>query len=43
MNPKEQVKVFCLQVEHMFDMVYPDWEAQDSMDVAAVEDRIGEI
>lgn len=43
MNPDEQVKVFCLEVEQMFEEVYPDWQGRDDMDLAAVEARIDEV
>lgn len=43
MNEKEQVKVFCLQVEHMFDEVHADWEDRDTVELDEVEQRIDKI
>jgi len=43
MNEKEQVKVFCLQVEHMFDEVAADWEDRDTVELDEVEQRIDKI
>ena len=43
MNHKEQVKVFCLKVEHMFDEVAGDWEDRDTVDLETVEARLDQI